>query len=276
MYWRNLDPKKKAVYTERRVVAAREKRKKAFEDALEAYRDKPPLPPMEKHPIKIKHLGFKTIEFDDLMQQYNKLYKSGKIKREQADTACKCKYHCGDDCYNKCAQMECTDDNCNVKAGCGNRHWTGCGNRWISESHFLTSCAPGEERHYREKLGMGLKATEDIPQGVIIGPYVGELLTRDQLKHIKTNDYVSELGDGIYIDASKKGNLTRYINHSHEPNCEAVKRLIDGFTTKWIITTRPITAKEFLSMEYNIGVENCKNRCCRYQKGKGKGKGSKK
>ena len=80
MYWRNLDPKKKALYTERRVVAAREKRKKAFEDALEAYRDKPPLPPMEKHPIKIKHLGFKTIEFDDLMQQYNKLYKSGKIK----------------------------------------------------------------------------------------------------------------------------------------------------------------------------------------------------
>ena len=127
----------------------------------------------------------------------------------------------------------------------------------------MTSCAPGEERHRHGSLGRGLKAFDDIPQHAIIGPYLGELLKKDQLETLTTKNYVSELGHGLYIDSAKKGNLTRFINHSHEPNCVAVKRLINGFNTKWIITTKAIAVREFLSMDYNIEVvEGCKNSCC--------------
>mmetsp|Transcript_10657 Transcript_10657/g.23555 ORF Transcript_10657/g.23555 Transcript_10657/m.23555 type:complete len:82 (+) Transcript_10657:729-974(+) len=60
----------------------------------------------------------------------------------------------------------------------------------------------------------------------------------------------------------QNGNLTRFINHSHEPNCVALKRLINGFNTKWIITTKAIAVGEFLSMDYNFEVPGCKNNCC--------------
>ena len=32
--------------------------------------------------------------------------------------------------------------------------------------------------------------------------------------------YIMELDPGIYVDGKKKGNLSRFINHSCDPNCE--------------------------------------------------------
>lgn len=32
--------------------------------------------------------------------------------------------------------------------------------------------------------------------------------------------YIMELETGLYVDGKKKGNLSRFINHSCDPNCE--------------------------------------------------------
>jgi SET domain-containing protein len=32
--------------------------------------------------------------------------------------------------------------------------------------------------------------------------------------------YIMELDPGIFVDGKKKGNLSRFINHSCDPNCE--------------------------------------------------------
>jgi hypothetical protein len=32
--------------------------------------------------------------------------------------------------------------------------------------------------------------------------------------------YIMELDSGIYVDGREKGNLSRFINHSCDPNCE--------------------------------------------------------
>lgn len=254
-YWSGLDPKKRAQFNKKRVVSARKMREKAFEVALNEAKNKPPPPPPELPP-SCKNAqaqgGYKTMSISDFLQQFDKR----KIKKGEDIGHCECENQCGDDCYNKNVAVECTTHNCNVGEGCGNR--------WLTESQFLTSCAPREERHGRGKLGKGLKTFERIPEGSIIGPYLGELLEKTDLENLTTNDYLSIMGHGQWIDASKKGNLTRFINHSHKPNCEARKRSINGFDIKWIIATRAIAAEEFLSMSYNVKLPGeCKNSCCR-------------
>mmetsp|Transcript_10657 Transcript_10657/g.23553 ORF Transcript_10657/g.23553 Transcript_10657/m.23553 type:complete len:209 (+) Transcript_10657:152-778(+) len=186
-YWSSLSPEKKASYTKTRVAAAMARREKAFKCAVNEAKDQSPPAPEEPN-RKTKQGGFKTILLTDFLQQCN----HKRIKKSEDMGYCTCKYQCGDDCYNKNAEVECTEDNCNVGKGCGNR--------WLSEPQFLTSCVPGEETHRRGSLGKGLKAFEVIPQDSIIGPYLGELLKKDQLT---TKDYVSELGHGLYIDAAK-------------------------------------------------------------------------
>ena len=40
--------------------------------------------------------------------------------------------------------------------------------------------------------------------------------------------YMMNLGDGLTVDARKKGNLARFINHSCDPNCGVEKWMVEG------------------------------------------------
>lgn len=97
-----------------------------------------------------------------------------------------------------------------------------------------------EERKYaRFKLqdmgdkGFGLIADEFIREGTLVIEYVGELVTekefQDRLKTKKTlNFYFMKYDKGLYIDAEKKGNMARFMNHSCNPNCQPRKVLVKG------------------------------------------------
>ena len=50
--------------------------------------------------------------------------------------------------------------------------------------------------------GTGLKATVEIPKGSVIGPYVGKAKCQSQ------GSYVMSYGQGVYVDASERGNNT--------------------------------------------------------------------
>lgn len=75
----------------------------------------------------------------------------------------------------------------------------------------------------------GLYAMEDIPMGDMIIEYVGEKV-RQQVADLRENrylrsgigsSYLFRIDENTVIDATKKGGIARFINHSCMPNCTA-------------------------------------------------------
>ena len=70
--------------------------------------------------------------------------------------------------------------------------------------------------------GSGLFLTQSCPANFIILEYTGEVLDYPEYQHRKDSgrnmDYVMELGDLAFIDASNWWSSARFINHSHDPN----------------------------------------------------------
>lgn len=81
-------------------------------------------------------------------------------------------------------------------------------------------------------VGYGVFAYEDIAQYNYIGEYTGKVRKRDRFRD-KFNDYVFGFvactKDTPYVvDAKDSGNITRFINHSDEPNLKSRWVVIDG------------------------------------------------
>ncbi|KAL3700449.1 hypothetical protein R1sor_018471 [Riccia sorocarpa] len=78
-----------------------------------------------------------------------------------------------------------------------------------------------------ESCGWGLQADEDIQAGDFLVEYVGEVIDDETCEKRlwamkeqgETNFYMCEISREMVIDATFKGNLSRFINHSCEPNC---------------------------------------------------------
>jgi uncharacterized protein len=77
--------------------------------------------------------------------------------------------------------------------------------------------------------GRGAFATRRIRPGTRLIEYVGERISRDEadLRYDDTamsrhHTFLFALDDDTVIDAAVDGNEARYINHSCDPNCQAV------------------------------------------------------
>jgi len=64
--------------------------------------------------------------------------------------------------------------------------------------------------------------------------------------------YFMSLGGGLYIDAMKMGSVSRFMNHSCNPNCRAEKWCVDGLPVIGIFAIRNITIGEELTFDYNF------------------------
>ncbi|KAF2325625.1 hypothetical protein GH714_031284 [Hevea brasiliensis] len=111
-----------------------------------------------------------------------------------------------------------------------------------------------------EKCGAGIVIDEDIAQGEFVIEYVGEVINdktcEERLWNMKhrgeTNFYLCEINRDMVIDATYKGNKSRYINHSCSPNTEMQKWIIDGETRIGIFATRDIKKGEHLTYDYQF------------------------
>ncbi|KAL4580153.1 hypothetical protein LXL04_016334 [Taraxacum kok-saghyz] len=111
-----------------------------------------------------------------------------------------------------------------------------------------------------EKCGSGVVAEENIRHGEFIIEYVGEVIDdktcEERLWRMKrqgeTNFYLCEINRDMVIDATFKGNQSRYINHSCSPNTEMQKWRIDGETRIGIFATRNIKKGEHLTYDYQF------------------------
>jgi SET domain-containing protein len=93
--------------------------------------------------------------------------------------------------------------------------------------------------------GMGAFATSPIPSGVRLIEYSGEQLTPDDAAG-RHHTFLFAIDDDVVIDAAVNGNAARFINHSCDPNCDAV--IDDGRI--WIETVRDIAPGEELAYDY--------------------------
>jgi hypothetical protein len=116
--------------------------------------------------------------------------------------------------------------------------------------------------------GLGAFATRRIQKGVRIIEYVGERITAAEAD-ARYEDGPSAhslvllftVDSRTVIDAGVNGNEARYINHSCEPNCEAVteRRRI------WIYALRDIEPGEELTYDYNLtGDDDIEAQAARY------------
>ncbi|KAH7413699.1 hypothetical protein DE146DRAFT_3357 [Phaeosphaeria sp. MPI-PUGE-AT-0046c] len=155
-----------------------------------------------------------------------------------------------------------------------------------------------------EDAGLGLRALEDIYKNTCIGEYTGELVPGDSEAAIEHTQYHYDIPIGrmaregnadspspsaealeadtgavkgqfqtyCWLDASRRGSVFRFMNHSCEPNakvqpgrCGAHNRIL------YVYTTQPIRKHEQITISYGddwlstpdercfCGTESCKN-----------------
>jgi SET domain-containing protein len=101
--------------------------------------------------------------------------------------------------------------------------------------------------------GAGAFATRHIPAGTRLIEYRGERLTPAQadarypdVPGAVHHTCLFAIDDDVVIDAAVDGNEARFINHSCDPNCDAV--IDDGCI--WIESIREIMPGEELAYDY--------------------------
>lgn len=124
------------------------------------------------------------------------------------------------DCENRQMLIECDAESCPTGLNCRNQ----CFER--------NTFARIKVVFMGETKGFGLIADEFISAGTLVLEYVGELITKDEFlrrqSRIKAQPgpkrfYFMSHSNGLFIDAAKRGNESRFVNHSCSPNCETQK-----------------------------------------------------
>jgi hypothetical protein len=195
---------------------------------------------------------------------------------------CVCKVRCGDDCINRLSFTECfgpalvpgakidkntKESNCHLGENCGNRA-------------LHQKVYPHFKQFHTIDKGWALRLQEPVTAGQLVIEYVGEVINEEEkerrLQHHAQytpddkNMYIMELGKGEYIDARFKGSVSRFINHSCDPNCHLVKWNVKGINRIAITALHDIAAGEELSYDYQFHTKqamewkcHCKSKNCR-------------
>jgi len=125
--------------------------------------------------------------------------------------------------------------------------------------------------------GYGVFTPFEIPANTLLMEYKGEIIgkcmsdKREQLYKRNNIDsvYMFSISEDMIIDATLTGNKARYVNHSCNPNCEAILSYKDK-SIKYC-TIRNVAANEELLINYNMGFDvnaetcNCNDSGCKFK-----------
>lgn len=153
-------------------------------------------------------------------------------------------------------RVECTDT-----CKCG----PGCRNQRFQQRQYADVCVI-----QTDKKGYGLRADADLDPDSFIFEYLGEVLPENSfrkrmlqydeagIKHF----YFMMLNKGEYLDATKKGNLGRFCNHSCNPNCYVDKWNVGDKVRMGIFAKRTIKTGEELTFNYNVDRYGAEAQVC--------------
>ena len=97
----------------------------------------------------------------------------------------------------------------------------------------------------RTAAGLGFFTLDSIPNGKKIIEYIGLILTKEEADK-KGGKYLMRLDDEYVIDGNVRSNAARYINHSCQPNAQAIKSGV----RVWIWSIKAIKAGEEITFDY--------------------------
>ncbi|VAH47780.1 unnamed protein product [Triticum turgidum subsp. durum] len=181
-------------------------------------------------------------------------YRRHKRQKEEDIAVCECQYDlmdpdsaCGERCWNVSTNTECTPGYCRCGVYCKNQ-------RFQKSQYARTRLVKTEGR------GWGLLADENITAGQFVIEYCGEVISWKEAKRRSqayedqglTESYIIYLNADESIDATKKGSLARFINHSCQPNCETRKWTVLGEVRVGIFAKQDIPIGTELSYDYNF------------------------
>ncbi|KAN0034617.1 hypothetical protein ACTFIV_001147 [Dictyostelium citrinum] len=151
---------------------------------------------------------------------------------------------CGEDCLNRESYVECNSEHCELGKKCTNQRF---------QRKQYSNIKPA----FTGKKGWGLIANEDIEEKQFIMEYCGEVISKQTcLRRMKEAEnekffYFLTLDAKECLDASKRGNLARFMNHSCDPNCETQKWTVGGEVKIGIFAIKPIPKGTELTFDYN-------------------------
>ncbi|KAK8845516.1 hypothetical protein IAR55_006231 [Kwoniella newhampshirensis] len=131
--------------------------------------------------------------------------------------------------------------------------WVNCSNVQLQKANW-----PKLRVGISPVAGYGLFADQDISSHVVLGEYVGEVIShleglrRDQVnKHIGRT-YLFSLNEDAEIDSASYGNETRFINSGkgNEVNCGAAVTIVHNEQRVYFQTLRPIKRHEEIRFDY--------------------------
>lgn len=106
--------------------------------------------------------------------------------------------------------------------------------------------------------GRGVYARVPIPAGTRIVEYRGERISAAEAEirypddpNVPHHTFLFALDDDVIIDATYRGNIARWINHSCDPNCASV----DEDDRIYIESIRDIAPGEELVYDYHLVLE---------------------
>ncbi|KAK9510749.1 hypothetical protein O3M35_005471 [Rhynocoris fuscipes] len=171
---------------------------------------------------------------------------------------------CGEDCLNRLLMIEC-GSRCVLGDLCSNKRFQNC---------QYAKCQVVKT----PKKGLGLIASVAIARGEFLFEYVGEVLDQKEFRR-RAKEYAKEKNKHYYfmalkadtvIDATSKGNISRFINHSCDPNAETQKWTVNGELRIGFFSKRSIAQGEEITFDYQLqryGKEAqrcfCESRNCR-------------
>ncbi|CAO1407176.1 unnamed protein product [Diamesa tonsa] len=153
---------------------------------------------------------------------------------------------CTVNCINRMLYIECS-----LKCRCGEY----CDNQQFQRYNYV-NCGVFRT----ERKGFGIRANHEVFPDQFIIEYVGEVLNTKQFekrakqysKDKNKHYYFMALRSSAVIDATTKGNISRFINHSCDPNAMTQKWTVNGELRVGFFSTRYIKPGEEITFDYQF------------------------
>uniref|UniRef100_A0A8B9LPD7 Nuclear receptor binding SET domain protein 2 n=1 Tax=Astyanax mexicanus TaxID=7994 RepID=A0A8B9LPD7_ASTMX len=162
------------------------------------------------------------------------------------------------ECLNRMLLYECHPQVCPAGERCMNQDFT---KRLYPETKTIRTAGKG----------WGLLTLRDIKKGEFVNEYVGELIDEEEcrarIRYAQENDithfYMLTIDKDRIIDAGPKGNYSRFMNHSCQPNCETQKWTVNGDTRVGLFAVCDIPTGTELTFNYNLDCLGNEKTVCR-------------
>eukprot|EP00698_Gefionella_okellyi_P000577 TRINITY_DN104_c0_g1_i1.p1 TRINITY_DN104_c0_g1~~TRINITY_DN104_c0_g1_i1.p1 ORF type:complete len:819 (+),score=188.65 TRINITY_DN104_c0_g1_i1:65-2521(+) len=210
------------------------------------------LTPADLHRMEdLDHCGFSyvgnpPVKFGYLKENFFVNRKPKKVSHSDAMICC-CSPGdaCGDDCLNRLMMIECGARTCPAKHSCTNQNF-----QQRRYANLIVTEEPNK--------GWGLRTLARIRAGTFVIEYCGDIINHAEFQrraHMRSADsadhfYFMSIANEEVIDASMKGNESRFINHSCGPNCETQKWSVNGEMRVGLFATVDIPAGSELTFDY--------------------------